>query len=358
MTSRDHLFSIEHIKASAFHASPGLTEQALHCLELVCELSEERLAYQFKGGNSLLLILDTPQRFSIDADIATDCTSAEIEEVLTRIVDRFKVFTRWEKRQPKTKPWIPLASYRCYFRSKVADSPDVNIMLDAQLHASPYRCERRPVACGRLFQSGVSVEVPLPGSIVGDKLLTLGPRTLGIPVGKGKAAQRLKHFFDVSRLLEMRPPLREIRESFASCLMFECRLQGRTFTPDAVVRDTLESCWPVVRYPEPPVTGEDGSVLAEHIRGLAPFAAHLFRAGYSWTDLQYDMARAACCIAAAGSDNVTDEQFARVFIEDDHQPSPFTGTVLPENGRARRYWDQIAAWEETAYIVRWGGMQP
>ena len=66
MTSRARFFSAEHIKASSFHASHELAEQALHCLELVCELSEERFPYQVKGGNSLLLILDRPKRFSID----------------------------------------------------------------------------------------------------------------------------------------------------------------------------------------------------------------------------------------------------------------------------------------------------
>ena len=137
MTSRARFFSAEHIKASSFHASHELAEQALHCLELVCELSEERFPYQFKGGNSLLLILDRPKRFSIDVDIATDRTSAEIEEVLTRIVNRFGIFTRWEARRHKTKPWIPLASYYLYYRSIITGAPDATVMLDAQLHMSP-----------------------------------------------------------------------------------------------------------------------------------------------------------------------------------------------------------------------------
>ncbi|MBN1309241.1 MAG: nucleotidyl transferase AbiEii/AbiGii toxin family protein, partial [Chitinispirillaceae bacterium] len=294
MTSRDSFFSLEHITSSVFHASPELTEQAIHCLELVCELSEERFPYQFKGGNSLLLILDRPQRFSIDVDISTDRTSTEIEEVLTRIVNRFGIFKRWEARQHKTKPWIPLASYYLYYRSMITGAPEAAVMLDVQLHMSPYRCEKKRVVCGSLFRSDVAVDVPLPGSIIGDKLLTLGPRTLGIPVGKGKAAQRLKHVFDVSRLLEQRPPLGEIRESFRNCLAFENRLQGRAIAAEAAVRDTLENCRSVVCYTEPPSTPPGGSVLEEHCSGFSPFAAHLFSSGYSWADLQIDMARAAC----------------------------------------------------------------
>ncbi len=348
MAARDHLFSIEHIKASAFHASFELAEQALHCLELVCELSEMGVPYQFKGGNSLLLILDKPQRFSIDVDIATNLTGAEIEAALTGIVDRYGVFTRWEKRQHKTKPWIPLASYYLFYKSMFTDASDVNIMLDAQLHISPYRCEKVKVICGDLFKSDTGVEVPLPESIIGDKLLTLGPRTLGIPVGKGKAAQRLKHVFDVARLLEMHPSLTAIRESFTNCLTFENGLQGRTITSDEIVRDTLESCWSVVHCDEPSAMAGDGSILAEHCNGLAPFAAHLFRDGYSWADLRYDMARVACCIAAVGSDKVTEGQFAHIFHDTDSVSLSSGGLKSPITRRSRRYWDYIASWNGAA----------
>lgn len=336
MGQRDRFFSMEHIRSGSFHASPELTEQALHCLELVVELSESRLEFQFKGGNSLLVILDRPQRFSIDVDIATDCATGRIEEALDLIVKRYGIFTRWDKRQHKTKPWIALASYYLFYQSVVNGSPqECSIMLDAQLSRSPYSCELRPVVCGDLFQSDTLVEFPLPASIIGDKLLTLGPETLGIPVGKGKAAQRLKHVFDVSRLCDMHPSLEDIRESFIKCLEFENRLQQSAITADEVVRDTLASCFSVARLPRAPRDAQDGTALAEHASGLKPFAAHLFTGGYGWLDLKHDMARAACCISAAGIDGVTQEQFTEAFSGDD-------ASAVEE--RVDRYWKHIASW--------------
>ena len=80
------LFTKEHIESHAFAASHALAEQAIHCLELVAELSWANLSFQFKGGNSLLVILQDPKRFSIDVDIATDETVSRIEEVLDKIV--------------------------------------------------------------------------------------------------------------------------------------------------------------------------------------------------------------------------------------------------------------------------------
>ena len=349
MNNREQFFTAEHIRRCRFHASDVLAEQAVHCLELVCELAEAGLTFQFKGGNSLLLILDAPQRFSIDVDIATDRSAADIEAVLDEIVCRRNVFIRWEKRRHKTKPWIPLSSYYMYYRSAVSDDPDMNIMLDVQMHLSPCPCRSRPVVCGALFTSDTTVELPLPSSIIGDKLLTLGPTTLGIPAGKGKAAQRLKHFFDVSRLLGMRPALSAIRDSFESCMEFECNLQGRTVAGDAVIRDTLECAWSVVHFSGPPRMADDRSILSEHVNGLEPFARHLFRERYGWTDLRYDMARAACCITAVGTVSVTDEEFSRLF--------PGEKDELPEQtkqARTRSYWEHVAGWFDTATLPRKG----
>ena len=48
-------FSKEHVEEFRLNASSTLAEEAIHCLELVAELSGSGLKYQFKGGNSLLL---------------------------------------------------------------------------------------------------------------------------------------------------------------------------------------------------------------------------------------------------------------------------------------------------------------
>jgi len=339
-------FSKEHIVSNRFHTSSELAEQAVHCLELVSELSDAGLDYQFKGGNSLLLILDTPQRFSIDVDIATDAAIDEVETILTGIIEKYGIFSRWEKRQHKTKPWIALSSYYCYYNSKVSSNDDTNIMLDVQLNKSPYRCERKRVVCGSLYESDNLVTLPLPASIIGDKLLTLGPKTLGIPVGKGKGAQRLKHVFDVSQLLAMEPSLEGIRESFQQCLDFENSLQKRTLAMSTVIRDTLVNCYSVVHYSEPPGNVCD-SLLQEHREGLQPFSDHLFRESYTWKDLQLDMARIACCITAVGLKNVSGEQFQRIFSDENYTVADQSVSFLQEHAAARRYWDCVSSWKDS-----------
>jgi hypothetical protein len=338
-------FSKEHISRHRLNASPELAEQAVHCLELVAELSLGGLSYQFKGGNSLLLILSEPKRFSIDVDVASDKTREEIEKVLDAIVPKYGVFTRWERRQHKTKPWLPLSSYYLYYNSVVTDAPDTNIMLDVQMRRSAYKTEFKPVRCGDLYVSEAKVELPLPSSIISDKLLTLGPATLGIPIGRGKEAQRLKHVYDVSRLSATLPDVGEMRESFRSCLKQENELQETNHSVDDIVKDTLKFLWTTARCGEQPSSSDDPS-LSENIKGLSPFAAHLFEQGYNWLNLRRDMARAAVCMSAVGNDNVKGDDFHKLLS---NNPSKdFKGTLGIDDPFVAYLWEGVSGW--------WGGL--
>jgi len=337
-------FSKDHISRHRLNASHELAEQAVHCLELVAELSLGGLSYQFKGGNSLLLILSEPKRFSIDVDVASDRTREEIEQVLDAIVPKYGVFTRWERRQHKTKPWLPLSSYYLYYNSVVTDAPDTNIMLDVQMRRSAYKTEFKPVRCGDLYVSDAKVELPLPSSIISDKLLTLGPATLGIPIGRGKEAQRLKHVYDVSRLSATLPDVGEMRESFRSCLKQENDLQETDHSVDGIVKDTLKFLWTTALHGEQPQSSDDPA-LSENIKGLAPFAAHLFEQGYGWTNLRRDMARAAVCMSAAGNEKVAGEDFRKLLSTP--APADFKGTLGIDDPTAAYLWEGVRDW--------WGG---
>jgi hypothetical protein len=309
MKTNPQFFTRDHIEENRFNASATLTEEAVHCLELVAELVEAGLPFQFKGGNSLLLILDEPKRFSIDVDIATDATREQIEQCLSDLVTRFGVFKWWEKRQHKTKPWLPIASYYLYFDSAIKEGTETSIMFDVQLRRSPYKTEKKPVVCGRLYQSEILVELPLPASIIGDKLLTLGPTTLGIPVGKGKEAQRLKHVFDISRLLATNPSIASVRESFFACIEHENEIQDRGRSVDEIIDDTLAFCESVSPYETIPPDLNLSPILSENVRGLPVFAGHLFDAGYAWPELRRDMAKVALCVGAIRNKEITDREF-------------------------------------------------
>lgn len=302
-------FTPEHLEANRRDAPVALAEQAVLCLELVAELNEQGLDFCFKGGNSLLVLLSDPRRFSIDVDISTDESKERISECLDRALKKHGVFTRVTHRQHKTKPWLPMTSYELYYASRFPSTTEPFIMLDAMLKKSGYALVKKKVACGSLYASDVETALPAVESLLADKLLTLGPNTLGIPLGKKKEAQRLKHGHDIALLMTKKPDLDSVRSALKTCLDLENGLQNKTLKLSEVMADTLALCAGPMDYAEePPVQGLSPA-MQETVAGRAPFAEHLFARDYPWSRLQFDLARAGLCLYAAWAENVSNVEF-------------------------------------------------
>ena len=79
-------------------ADPTLIEKVTKAFHLVEELSKTDLEFIFKGGTSLLLLLNKMHRFSIDIDIIIEKQKHEVDmqRNLFEIVDKSSVFTRLE----------------------------------------------------------------------------------------------------------------------------------------------------------------------------------------------------------------------------------------------------------------------
>ncbi len=310
-------FTKEHIEANRKEAPPYLAELAIRALELVAELSEAGLGFTFKGGNSLLLILDEPRRFSIDVDITTAESKELVVKVVENCVQKHGVFARAEHRPHKTKPWLPMTSFNLYFDSAVTGS-EAFIMLDVMFRPSLYKLQKKSVVCGKLFSSSVSVVLPTESSILADKLLTLGPTTLGIPYGKGKEAQRIKHIHDVALLTKQQINLVEIREAIRVCYKQELELQNRPYSFSDILKDTLHFlAQTTVSDIEPSVNSDSDTGLRELVVGRAPFEEHLFKKDYSWLRLQRDAALCAAALHSAINESVCEEEFRRLLATED-----------------------------------------
>ena len=312
LIGNERYFTKEHIEKNRKHTSAILAEQVVHSLELVSLLVYEGLDFLFKGGNSLLVLLENPQRFSIDVDIASGETKEHVEEILDKLVKDSDVFTGWEKRVHKTKPWLPMTSYYIFYTSHFTEPSETSIMLDVQLKMTLYEKIQKPVCCGNFYQSEIKVWVPSISSLTGDKLLTLGPSTLGIPLNKNKEAQRLKHAFDVSLLAENAPFIKKIRESINFCIEQENSLQKKNLTIKEVYEDTITLCRSVLDFNEEPPPENLSPYLYEIVKGRKPFAEHLLAGTYSWHELQIDLARVAVCFASVMA-GISDKEFHEIL---------------------------------------------
>lgn len=292
LAGSEKYFTSENFRNSSGFSTPELAELAVHCLELVSQLSRIQIPFRFKGGNSLLLLLKEPGRFSIDVDIATAVPREKLTAAVEQITEECPAFTRCEIRPHKTKPWLPMISYKIYFNSRLGVEQEPFVMLDAVLEPSPYPGMRVPVRCMDLYSSDYDTEVSTVDSLIADKLLTLGPSTLGIPVGKNKEAQRLKHIFDVARLLHEQWSLDPVLSALEAGINQENTIQKSSWEIGAVAEDTLMLLEQPARFPERPGAehSADNLYLAEIMAGFDGFRTHLFGTAYDWHALQEDCA--------------------------------------------------------------------
>ncbi len=283
-------FTRDHFEANKGFAPGYLCELVVYCLEVVSQLSRSGLTYRFKGGNSQLILLEDPQRFSIDVDIVSTVEKTEMVERVERIVADCELFTACEIRPHKTKPWLPMISFKLFFNSVYQKPEDAFVMLDAVLEPAPYGGVNRTISCMNLYRSDETVELPSLSGLLADKMLCIGPATLGIPLGKGKEAHRLKHVFDVSNLSQHAVDLDEFRDALAACMRQENELQRSEWDLRQVVEDTRKFCRaPLAHLGQPSLTQlEVGTYLDEIVRGFEEFRHVLFRVDYTWPRFQAD----------------------------------------------------------------------
>lgn len=284
-------FKKDHFEANSGVAPKHLCELVVYSLELVAQLAHAGLKFRFKGGNSLLVLLEDPHRFSIDADIVTTIPKQELIDLVQGIADSCEVFRHCEVRQHKTKPWLPMVSFKLWFESCYQEAEEAFVMLDAVLEPAPYPGVMRRVRCGDLYASDEMVEVPTVSGLLADKLLCLGPATLGIPLGKGKEAHRLKHVFDVALLSRQTWDLDAVMAAILPCMEQENRIQKSTWDLPQVIADTRNFCGEAEAHAEKPSEDllEPGTYLDEIVRGFDGFRQHLFRLDYDWTPFRRDL---------------------------------------------------------------------
>ncbi len=80
------------LKPEYSHIQTNILEKMIHSLYLVRLLKISGLDFVFKGGTSLIIILDDDNRFSIDVDIICRETRDTLKEVFDRIIQKFEIY--------------------------------------------------------------------------------------------------------------------------------------------------------------------------------------------------------------------------------------------------------------------------
>ncbi|MFS0878717.1 nucleotidyl transferase AbiEii/AbiGii toxin family protein [Metabacillus niabensis] len=215
--------------------NPELVEKvtkALHLLEL---LSQSELSFIFKGGTSLLLLLDSIHRFSIDIDIIVEkeknkATIEELEGIVTELVERSSVFFKWEESERKAND-VPKSHYKFYYKSAVNPSQPHYILLDVLFEKHHYEeTISRSIKCDFIDHVDPEVQVNMPTveCILGDKLTAFAPFTTGIQYERGKELEIIKQLFDVENLFDEVENLDIVKRTFSQFALQELSYRNKT----------------------------------------------------------------------------------------------------------------------------------
>lgn len=224
---------------------------ALHLLEL---LKMHGLNFVFKGGTSLILLLEEGNRFSIDIDIISKTEREALEKILDTIVEK-SLFTSVSLDEKRSyNEGVPKAHYIFGFESVY--NPDISgtLLLDILTEETIYpEIIERPVQSKWIkTNETVYVKTPSVDAITGDKLTAFAPNTIGIPYYKGEEPFTMeisKQLFDLGQLFPQISNMEVVQKSFHAFAEQEIgyRKQKEAFrnielTPKAVLKDVIDTC--------------------------------------------------------------------------------------------------------------------
>ena len=230
----------------------NILEKMIYAFHLLEQLKNNGLEFVFKGGSSLVLLLEEGNRFSIDIDIICKTGRKELDAILDQVVESSKFVSVTLNERRSYKSGVPKAHYSFAFDSVFNTNVPGSILLDILVGESIYPELTESAIQTKWIEidNETTVKTPSIDAITGDKLTAFAPNTIGIPYFKGGnnfTMEICKQLFDLSRLFEKISNLEVVSKSFLVHAEQEIifRKNGDVkieLSPKKVLQDTIDTC--------------------------------------------------------------------------------------------------------------------
>ena len=327
-------------------------------MELVGRLRKEGLEFIFKGGTSLMLLFDMPKRLSIDVDILCLEPLAKLNEVLDRLVKEAP-FNRWSHQDHRDREAPPTKHFQVYYVPIVPSSREPSIQIDVIECESPYaRLVEQPVQARFLvIEESITVQMPSACSLLGDKLATFAPSTIGYPYhpisragkeGEARPIKVLKHLFDLGILAGIQTNMRETITTYERIFEEQLKFRDNPISIDDALSDTQDAAFWVSR-----VSGRKlpkGEAKIEFMaKGIKALESHLFQEPFGREESRL-AAGCACLVAELVRQQAHDfnlSEFVTAPLDVDYLKGTKLeatwsdlNTIRNTNTEAYKYWEQ------------------
>ncbi|SJN42703.1 nucleotidyl transferase AbiEii/AbiGii toxin family protein [Sphingobacterium sp. JB170] len=360
-------------KRKKYSKDPGIMENMIYALHLLEQLKLTGLDFIFKGGTSLVLIMEQPQRFSVDIDVIVnpDMTKESLENFLSKIVATSNFTGMRLDARRSYRDGVPKAHYAFSFRSnvstrnregKIEERPEKEISLDVLFAENHYPVlVKRNVQAEWLLTTGevVSVKTPDINSIAGDKLTAFAPNTTGVPYHRERVNDKgeiirsemymeiMKQAFDVGCLFDLIDDLQTFKQSYEATAIGEIkyRPERKIDSVEIVLKDTIATALLVARN-NAQLNDEDKMVYSYFSKGIQQFGHYVYTTNFRIEQAQIAVAKSAYLAAIILSRAESYEKFdVTVPLRDymiDHPEYNFLNKQLKfvSKGEALFYWNR------------------
>ena len=265
-----------------------LLEKTIKALQLLELLIINGAKLTFKGGTSLILLLDRIQRLSIDIDIIVE-PGMDLSAAFGKVISTGK-FSSYEEDIRKTV--FPVRHFKFYYDSVNPSQKNAYILIDA-LYEKLLHTElvQTPIKSSVFHNENpvTTATIPSIDSILGDKLTAFAPNTTGIPYNARKGMEICKQLFDIATLFDYHKNTRIVGDTFKRIALTEAHYRGiEALTPKDILKDVFETAL---------LIGARGKREPEHYReldsGRASLSSHILGFNYKQTTFFSDAAKVA-----------------------------------------------------------------
>lgn len=260
-------------------SDPGLIERALYAFGLLEAIQRVGMPFCFKGGTSLMLILDKPARLSTDIDILVE-PGTDVDGYIDKASQVFPFLNKEEDIREGKNGMIKRHFKFTYFSP--LRKTEFYILLDVVFTHLPYaQTMQKEIRNELLLTEGENlfVLVPTADCMLGDKLAAFAPHTTGVLLGSGKELEIAKQLFDTAILSDYVTDYDLFSRTYEATVMSETAFRGGCWSKEDVLRDTIHACVSIISRGT-----IDKTDYAEYLRGIKSLRNHILLSNYNTDD--------------------------------------------------------------------------
>lgn len=327
---------------------PGLLEKCIHALQLLGHLSEEsEFEFVFKGGTSLVLLLENLRRLSIDIDIVSTAALSQYMPVLESI-GRISPFIRYEEDQ-RGDDRLPRRRHFKFFYNSIYSRREDYVLLDILEEENHFpETQLLPIRTPFIdVERDIEVRVPTIDCLTGDKLTAFAPNTVGVPLNPSYSMQVAKQVFDIGELFNIVENLEMVKRAHADIFAAENGYRGNQFSLDQTLDDTINTAAMICQL------NLRGGVADSRTRlimnGITRIQSHLVGDPYRLDDAKVSAAKAAYLAAILKQNRISqaiesirfDPSNAEELRNQELRKWPVMNRLKAVNIEAFHYWKAL-----------------